>query len=253
MESLFLQGAKRGGQMDEKSEKEQEGLSSELMTFLAHDMRNGLGVMIGYAELLLEKADSHAETGENRHMLEQLYMRAMSMRSLLGNYLDLIQGDETKLDFRRHPVQIAELLRRVSDEYVAEARLRGVELTMANDLTLSVIYHKAVALERVFTNLIHNALKFTPSGGKVTVGAMRQDDNVVITVTDTGVGISPEDIPFVFDKYWSGKGGKQEQGRGLGLFIVKTFVDVLGGVITVDSTFGLGTCFSVSLPITEKL
>jgi signal transduction histidine kinase len=106
-----------------------------------------------------------------------------------------------------------------------------------------------MALERVFANLMHNALKFTPERGRVKVSSSRQKDEVVVAVADTGLGIAPEEMPLIFEKYQRAAATQRREGTGLGLSVVKALVGAHGGRVEVESTLGRGTCFSVFLPI----
>jgi signal transduction histidine kinase len=112
---------------------------------------------------------------------------------------------------------------------------------------LAVISGDPLALERVFANLLHNALKFTPDGGQVTVSSRQGDGSVAVSVADSGAGISKEDVPLLFGRYSQTAVGRTQPGTGLGLFVAKSLVDQHGGTITVDSTRGTGTIFTVRL------
>jgi signal transduction histidine kinase len=106
-----------------------------------------------------------------------------------------------------------------------------------------------LALERVFANLLHNALKFTPRGGKVTIGSAQHNGEARAMITDTGPGIVAEEVSTLFDKYRRTESVYSQEGTGLGLFIVKTLVEAHGGRIEVESRMGQGACFSGCLPI----
>jgi signal transduction histidine kinase len=105
-----------------------------------------------------------------------------------------------------------------------------------------------LALERVFANLVNNALKFTPAGGKVTLRSVEVSSGVRIEIVDTGPGMTREEIPLLFERYKRAKKDAYREGTGLGLFIVKAVVDALGGHVEVTSTPGVGSCFAVVLP-----
>src|SRR5262249_53144342 len=107
-----------------------------------------------------------------------------------------------------------------------------------------------VALERVFANLLHNGLKFTPEQGRVTVISAQRDREVMAAISDTGPGMAAAEIPLLFEKYWRAEHSKLQEGAGLGLFIVKALVEAHSGRVEVESTPGVGTCFSVFLPAT---
>jgi signal transduction histidine kinase len=106
-------------------------------------------------------------------------------------------------------------------------------------------------MAQVFANLISNALRYTPAGGQIRLGAKRQDGHVLLQVEDSGSGISPEDIPHIFDRFYRGEGARQgESGEsGLGLAIAKSLIELNGGKIGVKSTIGKGTTFTISFPV----
>ena len=103
-------------------------------------------------------------------------------------------------------------------------------------------------MERVFGNLIHNAIKFTPEDGRIEIRSRRDGERVVVDVADSGPGIAPDDIPSLFRPYARVETRHPHEGTGLGLFIAKTLVEAHGGDVTVDSSPGVGSCFSVSIP-----
>jgi signal transduction histidine kinase len=106
-----------------------------------------------------------------------------------------------------------------------------------------------LALERIFANLIYNALKFTPKEGRVTISSASQGGEVAVTVADTGPGMLPEEIPLLFEKYRQANGGQRKEGSGLGLFIVKTLVEAHQGRVEVESKLGAGASFRILLPL----
>jgi len=146
-------------------------------------------------------------------------------------------------------VQINEILKQVETRYVAEAARRNLRLETKLTDNLPLVEGDTSALERVFVNLVHNGLKFTPPGGQVVITSSRHGETVVVSVLDTGPGIPPEEIPALFEKYWRRKRHSYQDGSGLGLFIVKSLVEAQGGRVEVESTLGMGTCFKVILPV----
>ncbi|MCS6925142.1 MAG: sensor histidine kinase, partial [Candidatus Binatia bacterium] len=112
---------------------------------------------------------------------------------------------------------------------------------------LPLVEGDSLALERVFANLLHNALKFTPATGRVTISTTCRDSQVIVAIADTGPGIAPEELPLLFQKYRRTRFSLTQEGTGLGLFIVKSLVEAHGGYVTVQSVPGQGTCFRVVL------
>jgi len=234
---------------DISQKKNVERQRADFLEMLAHDIRSPLSVVLGYADLLLSEAKSRASSYEETDMLLSLCSGAFSLATLVMNYLDLAKIESRPVVVAKGPVALRELLSRVKKQYEREAQRLQVSLEFSLPDELPLVRGDTMALERVVTNLLHNALKFTLEKGKVTIGAfVRHNDEVVLSVTDTGVGMTAEEIAVVFEKYRTAKRDRKREGSGLGLFIVKALVEAHGGRVEVDSTPGVGTCMSVVLP-----
>lgn len=173
----------------------------------------------------------------------------MTVHSLVTNYLAFSTIEAGRIPIRKKFLAITDLLRKVADQYEAEAQHRNLHLELALQMGLSPVMGDALALERVFANLLHNALKFTPSHGTVTIRTEQYQEFIVVSVVDTGLGIPADEIPILFNKYSHAKRETGEEGSGLGLFIVKAMVEAHGGYIKVDSKISEGSSFSVFLPM----
>jgi signal transduction histidine kinase len=130
-----------------------------------------------------------------------------------------------------------------------EAARLELTLSLRLDSALPTLAVDPLALERVFANLLSNALKCTPPGGRITVRSLLSGDAVVVTVENSGVGLSADEVQALFEKYHQGRHARAGEGAGLGLFIVKAFVEAHDGHIEVDSSPGQGARFSVVLPV----
>jgi signal transduction histidine kinase len=234
---------------DTAARKEADQQRADFLAMLTHDIRNPLGVILGYAEMLLEEARERDDT-DGMHFLERLQSNALLIHALVTNYLDLSQIEAGSLHLSLRPMSINPLLERIRQQYEAEARRQHITFRCRLLKGLSLIQGDSLALERVFTNLVNNALKFTPRRGQVIISSTRQGSAVLVEVADTGPGMTPEEIPILFQKYRRCARSGAHEGVGLGLFIAKTLVEAHGGSITVDSALGRGTRFSVSLPVT---
>jgi signal transduction histidine kinase len=172
--------------------------------------------------------------------------------SLVTNYLEFSRIEAGSLALVRMPLDIDRVLQRVRQQYEAEARRRRVHLEVESMPGRLEVNADLLALERVFANLVHNALKFTPAEGRVRVIAKKQEETAVIAVKDTGPGIEPEEIPFLFEKYRRFAAQQQREGTGLGLAIVKAMVEAHQGRVEVESSPGQGACFLVYLPLCSQ-
>jgi signal transduction histidine kinase len=141
------------------------------------------------------------------------------------------------------------VVRSVVQQYEAEADRQQVTVHVCLPDDVPAIDGDHFALERVFANLLHNALKFTPGGGRITVDSGYDGSDVWVSITDTGPGIPPEELSSLFEKYQQAGRGRSQEGTGLGLFIVRALVEAHGGHVTIQSTPGQGACFSIFLPV----
>ena len=215
---------------------------------LTHDIQNPLQLVLGYADVLAEEISSSG-LHQAEQLLNQMRDNILSTSELVVNYSTSLALEGGRFPLVSERLQINEILKHVETRYVAQAARRGLSLQMKLAENLPSIEADFSALERVFANLVHNGLKFTPRGGQVVITSSRQSEAVAISVRDTGPGIPPEEIPALFEKYSRGKRHTHHDGSGLGLFIVKSLVEAQGGRVEVESTLGTGTCFKVILPV----
>ena len=221
---------------------------ADQLAMFAHDIKTPLSIIVGYTEMLIERAKERGD-GEDERLLQRLQSHSLAVRTLVANYLDWARQEAGQLVLHKRQVAVDQLLRRIVEQYLPEAQSSGIGLKLSLSDGLPSVNVDPVALERIVTNLIHNALKFSSASEQVIVRSFRQSGHVVIAVADTGPGIAAEELPTIFDKYQRTTAARSYEGGGLGLFIAKTFVEAHGGHITVDSTLGAGSCFSVFLPL----
>ena len=172
---------------------------------------------------------------------------------MVTNYLDVSRLEGGQFVFYRKPLQLDELLKRMVDQYEAEIVRRHLSLDLAFTDALPLAQADSLSLERVFSNLLENALKFTPDAGRIMISAEPQDTQVVVGIVNTGPEIPSDILPFLFDKYRQASSAQSHSGVGLGLFIVKTFVEAQGGSVRAENIPSTGVRFSVSLPQAETV
>jgi signal transduction histidine kinase len=224
----------------------------DFLAMLTHDIANPLHLVLGYAELLAEEIKP-AGMKQAENLLGQLRANIFTIAELTANYAMALAIEGGRFPIVKTRLQVNELLNQVNEKYAAEASKRGLSLETQRSQELPPIEGDASALERVIANLVYNALRFTPRGGRVTLTSARCDGAVVLSVSDTGRGVPPEEISLLFEKYWQHAGDTDKVGSGLGLFIVKSLVEAHGGKVEVESMPGQGTCFRVILPVATRL
>jgi len=225
---------------------------SEMLATLSHDMRAPLNGIMGFSELLLGEPKRPAEEKENLEMIQQ---SGHLLLALIDDVLTLARQESRQSELELRPVVLDDLIRRSVGNLRHLAKLKEQHLTLKIAVPGVVVMGHAEALIRVFNNLLSNAVKFTPAQGRIAIEITGSDpDQVVITVTDTGIGMSPEKLILLFDRYTrvSRPGTSGETGTGLGMSIVKEFVDLHRGQISVTSQPGEGTRFRITLPRTNE-
>ena len=246
----LLERALRHAVERKRVEKQLARQREEFVAMLTHDIKSPLHVVIGSADMLLEET----KKGANRHepaLIRNLIDSALTINSLVVNYLDFAKIEALGVNLSKESVLVGDILTRLHRRYETSAQRRGLTFELRLADALPSVNGDPVALERVFANLVSNALKFTPRGGRVTVSAHAGDQGLVVTVADTGPGILADEIPLIFAKYQRARSTARQDGAGLGLFIAKSLVEAHGGRIEVHSDPGRETRFEVFLPAND--
>ena len=215
------------------------------MANIAHELRTPLTSISGYMEGLIDGVVPATE-----ETYELVHREAGRLSRLVNDLqrLSRAESGKEKLDVIPLPAQI--VLDRLSRRLEPQFRDKGVELSVDIEPGASPVLADEDRLDQVLTNLLDNALRYTEAGGKVTVEVCGQDGKVAVTVSDTGIGISAEDLPHIFERFYRADKSRSRErgGTGIGLTIAKRYVEVLGGTISVSSEPGQGTRFNVLLP-----
>ncbi|MEB3342391.1 HAMP domain-containing sensor histidine kinase [Okeania sp.] len=219
----------------------------------SHELRSPLTVIKSSISVLQSHPERIAPVDKNK--VEAIADASYRMTSLVEDLLLLarLDGSVALMSVDKIPLPLDEILEDTIEFISIEAEEKEIELNANLDSDIWVLGN-GQQLQRVFSNLIENAVQYTPTGGKVTVSLFADNETAIVAVKDTGIGISPEELPHIFERLWRSERAKSERrkGTGLGMAIAQTLVQIHGGKIDVSSKVGVGTCFSIKLPIIKK-
>jgi signal transduction histidine kinase len=219
----------------------------EVLGVVAHDLRNPLNAVSLEAEILARGRRAHA-----KESVVSIRRSAQRMNGMIQDLLDTARLEAGGIEGVRSSVPASELIFDAVDAQRLIAAKAGLELRVEVPQNLPELWADRERLLRVFDNLIGNALKFTAPGGHITIGAVPKGNEVQVWVADTGVGISKDDLPNVFKRFWQAPNAER-RGAGLGLSIVKGIVEAHDGRIWVDSVLGTGTTFFFTIPVAIQI
>jgi signal transduction histidine kinase len=232
-----------------ESAEQKERVKMDLVSALAHDIKNPLGVIMNYAEILKDQLAGPDANQGKIEVLDRVQENAQRIVNLVTGFLDASKAEAGKLEIAQRPVSVNQLLGAVARHQESDLTKKNLSLEMNLDENLPELLGDNAQIERVFWNLLGNAIKFTPAGGKITVTSSRDDGHVCVSFRDTGIGIPREELPLLFSQFKRLKGSAKIEGTGLGLFIVKTIVEAHKGTVQAESGDGQGSTFIVRLPI----
>ena len=220
---------------------------------VSHELKTPLTSVQGFAQAIL---DGTADSDESRQQAAQvIYNEAGRMHRMVLDLLDLARLDAGTADITLSPVNISALLNAVVEKFTPQSQRAGVTVTVDALSNLPAVTADGDRLAQVFTNLVDNALKFTPQGGTISLKVSVVNNEMLVSVSDTGAGIPSGSVPHIFDRFYQAdparKGG-EKHGAGLGLAIAHEIVQAHGGRISVHSRLGEGTSFDVFLPLMKK-
>lgn len=235
--------------------KEVDQLKSNFTAMLVHDLKSPLATVTGALELI--RMDQSMQKSTALPFIDASEKSIQKILSLVNEVLEVYRAESQEMKLNCQVVKTAEILQ----EYIESARLAAVKKGITTEsiilANLPMINIDVAKMDRVFSNLLANAIKFTPAGGRIILNAQTKEGEgveagltmLVVSITDTGEGIPAEDIPYLFEPYRQAKSNQEKAGVGLGLSIVKRIVAAHGGNIFVRSQLGVGSTFTLTLPV----
>ena len=220
-------------------------MRDEVLAIVSHDLRNPLNTVLASASLL---TDLPLTPEQVQKQIEIIKRTGTQMNRLLQDLLDVSRIDAGRLWIEPLPINPAQLISDTCAMFESQAAAKAQTLTCDVAPELPIIRADRERILQVFSNLLSNSIRLTPAEGAIIVRAEPREDVIVFSVTDTGPGIPPDDLPHLFERFWQARHARRI-GAGLGLAIVKGIVEAHGGRITVESEVGRGTTFSFAIPV----
>jgi signal transduction histidine kinase len=232
---------------DEK-QREIEHLRADLIAWVGHDLQTPLASIRAILEALADGMVEDPQSVQRYLLTAQRDVRSLS--ALIDDLFQMAQLDAGGLPLDREDSSIADLISDTLESFSELAIRQGVTLSGHADPSIDPVFMDTMRIGRVLNNLITNALHHTPPGGEITVGAERTQHGVTVTVSDTGEGIQPDDLPQIFESFYRGEKSRSRTtgGSGLGLAISRGIIRAHGGEISVQSSPGRGSIFTFTLP-----
>jgi two-component system phosphate regulon sensor histidine kinase PhoR len=232
--------------------KKLETAKSMFVSMVAHEVKNPLAAIEGYLNVILSGV-----AGENperdRKMMQRALVRATTLRTMVSELMSLTAMETGHFNIKRSPLDIGEVVAEVLDSYKGKAAEKGIELSLSSDGSVEQVLADKNAILSVFTNLIDNAIKYTPEGGHVGVQVEHNSLYARVLVSDDGIGMTDGEIERAFDEFFRAKNEYTARvpGTGLGLTLVRRLVEMHQGRVTAKSGPGEGSTFTVALPILD--
>jgi len=252
--SLAIQNARLFLEIEDKS-RQLEAASqhkSEFLANMSHELRTPLNAIIGFSEVLTDRMFGELNEKQDEY-LKDIYASGQHLLSLINDILDLSKIEAGRMELEPTDFDLPSAIDNALTLVRERAGRRGITLGRAIDERVGTIRADERKVKQVVLNLLSNAIKFTPEGGRIDVRATVSEGTAEVSVTDTGVGIAPEDQEAVFEEFRQvGTADKKVEGTGLGLALSRKFIELHGGRIWVKSRVGTGSTFTFTLPVRRE-
>ena len=229
--------------------EESSRLKSQIVAVLSHELRTPLNAVIGFSNLLL-RLNKKQFSPQSLNIVETIIRNGKELLKLINNMLDFARLEEGNLTINLQQFNIKELIKKITYDLCICANHKHIRLESHINIQNVIVINDPIRLQLLLTNLIYNAIKFTETGSVSVKLEELNQDKIIITIQDTGIGISETDLEYIFQAFRQVDQSKTRnyQGTGLGLAIVKNLLDLMRGTITVESLLGEGSTFRVELP-----
>jgi signal transduction histidine kinase len=244
---LFREIADKSHQLEVASQHK-----SEFLANMSHELRTPLNAIIGFSEVLSERMFGELNEKQEEYS-KDIHASGQHLLSLINDILDLSKIEAGRMELELTDFHLPTALDSALTLVRERAGRRGIALQINVDSRVGQIQADERKVRQVVLNLLSNAIKFTPEGGRIEVAAVPKDGSVEVSVSDTGVGIAPEDQEAVFEEFRQvGTAAKKVEGTGLGLTLCRKFVELHGGKIWVTSQVGVGSTFTFTIPVRRR-
>jgi two-component system sensor histidine kinase BarA len=230
-------------------------LKTQFLATMSHELRTPMNSVIGFSQLLLRPSNSNPLTPKQADMMERILSNGKHLLALIDDILDLSKIETGRLELKLETLNLVSLVRATTEEVRTLAQEKNLELQFLGEIENPNIINDSLRLRQIMVNLLSNAIKFTDTGSVDVEVTEISPDQLRISVKDTGIGISEENLKNIFDEFWQIDQtlAKRYAGTGLGLAITKSLVQLMQGKITVESQLGQGSTFCVLLPREVKI
>ena len=227
--------------------RKMEIVRRDFVANVSHELRTPLTIIGGFAETL---QDPDIPVERRTEFARTIYTNTQRMQRIVDELLDLSRIESGHWKPRPEPVKIGEVAAEIFGRLSATGAKKEIAFETKIDPAATVIYADRTALEQILLNLVENALRYTPEGGRITIETGLVRNGVVLTITDTGAGIPPEHLPRIFERFYRADAGRSREagGTGLGLAIVKHLAEAHGGSVSAESVVGSGTTIKIFFP-----
>lgn len=259
-ERMLLDQREKLRQLAEEAESQRETAEkasrakSAMLANMSHELRTPLNSIIGFSDLFQGDSIGRMSPEQLRQYASDINVSGRHLLGLINDLLELARIEKGGREFLAEPVSVDEKIGETLRILRTQAEDNGIRLERKLDTDAVIALADDRALRQVLINLASNAVRFTPSGGTVTIACRQDGDRAVLEVTDSGIGIAPGDLGRIFEPFAQVDNAttRRTTGSGLGLALVKTMVEQQGGTISVESVEGEGSCFRVTLPAAAR-